>query len=97
MMNDIFLLVIEIKNQLLNFIDHKPLESKWVVVKRVMRLFWMLKIYLKNARNISPVVKVRHVLETSNRKRLTHCPSINIVCIKRGCFSLPLFYHELHS
>ena len=79
-MNDILLLIIS--NQVLDFIDHKPLRSKWIVIMHVMKLFWILKIYRKNARNNFPVVKVTHPLETTNRKRLTHRPSIEIVCIK---------------
>ena len=51
------------------------LRSKWIVVMQVIRLFWIFKIYLKNARNISPIVEVSHTRETSDRMRLAHCPS----------------------
>ena len=66
------------------------LRSKWIVVMQVIRLFWIFKIYLKNARNISPIVEVSHTRETSDRTK-------KVICIKIGdVFSLALFHHKLH-
>ena len=39
--------------------SNQSLRSKWEVVMQVMKLFWILEIHIKNARNFSLVDKVK--------------------------------------
>ena len=96
--NYVSLLIIQVWHKLFNPIHQQPLRGKWIVIMIIMKLFSIFKIHLEDARCWSPVVKISNPLKTSNRRRLRHCPCVQIMRIKisDGLILLACLDHDLH-
>jgi len=47
-MKNMFLIVVQIWNKFLNFVDNQSLRSKRIFIMRIMKLLWIFQVGLKD-------------------------------------------------
>jgi len=47
-MKNMFLIVVQIWNKFLNFVDNQSLRSKRIFIMRIMKLLWIFQVSLKD-------------------------------------------------